>query len=183
MFKTKRGNYIIMNLKQYIDADCNELQLPEELSHFDVQQIASEIGDKVCQIEVPNMMKVIPRPDAEMIYESMWTHPVLARAWTRKMEFIRTQPLTALKRRMKIQIAKNKLIDMYSLSYITNRDNLIYKNNQALKALNLYKHDKTTLTRDELIEIYQSQQGYRRFPTQAAYNYYINTGKCPYNIK
>lgn len=170
-----------MNLKQYIDGSCEELKMPEDDS-YKIKQIASEFGDEVKQIEVPDIMKIIPKPCPEVVYEGMWHHPVLACAWKRKMEFINEQKLTPMRRRMKIQIVKNKLIDMYALSYMTNRDELIYQNNQAIKALGLYTHDKSVLTRADLIDIYETQKGFRRFPTQAAYDYYLKTGKRPFVV-
>mgnify|MGYP003648361357 FL=1 len=93
----------------------------------------------------------------------------------------KTSSKDIVRKRLRKENIKNRLMEKFCIRYLIDKDTKIININKAILALNLYKHDKL-LTRENLIDIYQTQKGFRRFPIQSSYDYYIETGKQPYII-
>lgn len=139
-------------------------------------------------ISFPNEMKYLSDVDGEIIATGLLANKPLQKLWKTSALALEKQFENRHSKRddkilaLKCKHIQQEIMSTYMLEYFLSRDDCILMKNNLIKEQKIYKFDKDQLTKDDLYDLYHSQKGAKRFPTQVCYDFYIATGKEPYHF-
>jgi len=137
----------------------------------------NENGD----IEVPPIVKYLGQPEWVDVCSNIKKNNKIDMSYCLKEIEIK-QKFKGVKARLKILKARNAMLKLHLLDFLNVRDRIIKCKNKIIIDKKIYRHDLDLRDINNLILVYESQIGSKRFPTLSAYNYYIKTGRKPYEI-
>lgn len=139
-------------------------------------------------LKLPKGLAWLPQPEEQEVVDGMQNDEEVQNLLDAKYKVIEAQYVLKhskkdmRRKELKLAWARNKAIEIFILRWMCFRDDVVKAKNEIIQSQNIYDFSLNALSRQDLIDIYESQKGGKRFPTQAAYDFYMKTGKEPYSV-
>ena len=143
--------------------------------------ICGNIREVIGGIEIPDSIKYLGQPDWEDVNLVASSDLTSYKLYLEKEKDICIR-YSGIIKKLKLRCAREGLMKLQLIKYLETRDKIINKKNKLIKSQNIYRHDLDLNDFKNIVFIYESQKGAKRFPSKICYEFFIQTGREPYEI-